>query len=109
MQNYCDFGLVINDTVAANKVSAWLDLKDMAGAFIHTDFGAITCVLSLEACNDQTLTAIPVTDVTFTQPAGVAGAQGINVTGLRARYYRVRVASVSGSAPLKIAFHAKGA
>lgn len=106
---YRNFGLVIDQAVAASIDSIGLDIDGIGGISIHTEFGNITGTLTLQA-NDAPelgLTWQTITQVVFTQPAGSAGGEIIEIANIRARRVRVRYAHSSGTGVLKVAVHAK--
>lgn len=104
-----NFGLVINQAQAATVDGAWMELgPGLTGLSIQTEFGAVTGTLALQSRNDANLTGRDVTDVVFTQPAGVSGGQVIEVGNARSRWYRVKYTHGSGTGSLKVAVFAKG-
>lgn len=108
---YRDFGLVIDqaqgvDLLPANAVV--MDLYNLSGACIQTDYGAIVGALLVEFRNHVSMPWRADPDVTLTNPAGVAGGELCNLSAVRARFCRVSFDFTSGIGALKVAVFGKG-
>lgn len=103
------FGLVIDLDEAESVESVGLDIEGIGGISIHVQHGNITGTLALQA-NDLpgVLDWQTIDEVEFTQPAGSAGGEIINVGNLRSRYVRVTYDHDIGTGELRVALTAKG-
>ena len=84
-----------------------IHLKKAVGIGVQFDYGIVTGVLTLKCSNDGVL-FYAAEDVTFNEPAGVAGGQFKDLGNLRAEYLRFDWVHASGAGAIKVTPFAKG-